>query len=30
VFTFREGRIVHCRGYPEKADALQAAGLEPG
>jgi len=29
VFTFREGRIVHCRGYPEKAEALMAAGLEP-
>jgi uncharacterized protein len=30
VFTFREGRIVHCRGYPDKAEALRAAGLEPG
>jgi len=29
VFTFREGRILHCRGYPEKAEALRAAGLEP-
>jgi ketosteroid isomerase-like protein len=29
VFTFRDGRIVHCRGYPEKAEALKAAGLGP-
>jgi ketosteroid isomerase-like protein len=29
VFTFRDGRIVHCRGYPEKAEALKAAGLAP-
>jgi ketosteroid isomerase-like protein len=29
VFTFRNGRIVHCRGYPEKAEALKAAGLGP-
>jgi ketosteroid isomerase-like protein len=29
VFTFRAGRIVHCRGYPEKAEALEAAGIEP-
>ena len=29
VFTFRAGRIVHCRGYSEKAEALRAAGLEP-
>jgi uncharacterized protein len=27
VFTFRDGKIVHCRGYPSKAEALQAAGL---
>ena len=26
VFTFREGKIVHCRGYESKAEALDAAG----
>jgi ketosteroid isomerase-like protein len=24
VFTFRDGKIVHCRGYPTKAEALDA------
>jgi ketosteroid isomerase-like protein len=27
LFTFRDGKVVHCRGYPSKADALEAAGL---
>jgi ketosteroid isomerase-like protein len=27
VFTFRDGKIVHCRGYGTKAEALDAAGL---
>jgi ketosteroid isomerase-like protein len=27
VFTFRDGKVVHCRGYERKADALSAAGL---
>ena len=27
VFTFRNGKIVHCRGYESKAEALEAAGL---
>ena len=26
VFTFRDGKIVHCRGYETKAEALEAAG----
>jgi len=26
VFTFRDGKIVHCRGYPTKAEALAVAG----
>jgi ketosteroid isomerase-like protein len=30
VFTFRDGKIVHCRGYPDKAEALAAAGLHGG
>ena len=27
VFDFRGGKVVHCRGYPTKAEALEAAGL---
>ena len=27
VFTFRNGKVVHCRGYETKAEALEAAGL---
>jgi ketosteroid isomerase-like protein len=27
LFTFHDGRIVHCRGYATKAEALEAAGL---
>ena len=27
VMTFRGGKVVHCRGYDTKAEALQAAGL---
>ena len=27
VFTFRDGKIVHCRGYSTKDEALQAAGM---
>jgi ketosteroid isomerase-like protein len=27
VFTFRSGKIVHCRGYATRAEALEAAGL---
>ena len=26
VFTLRAGKIVHCRGYATKAEALEAAG----
>ena len=26
LFTFRSGKIVHCRGYQSKAEALDAAG----
>jgi ketosteroid isomerase-like protein len=25
LFTFRDGRVVHCRGYETKAEALKAA-----
>jgi ketosteroid isomerase-like protein len=28
VFDFRGGKIVHCRGYETKAEALEAAGAE--
>jgi ketosteroid isomerase-like protein len=28
VFTFRDGKIVHCRGYPTKAEAFEAAGRD--
>jgi ketosteroid isomerase-like protein len=27
VFTLRGGKIVHCRGYASKAEALEAAGI---
>ena len=27
TFTFRDGKIVHCRGYATKAEAFEAAGL---
>ncbi len=27
VFALRNGKIVHCRGYETKAQALEAAGL---
>jgi ketosteroid isomerase-like protein len=27
VFTLRNGKIVHCRGYDTKARALEAAGV---
>jgi ketosteroid isomerase-like protein len=27
VFTFSDGKIVHCRGYDTKSEALEAAGL---
>jgi ketosteroid isomerase-like protein len=26
VFTFRDGKVVHCRGYDTKPEALDAAG----
>jgi ketosteroid isomerase-like protein len=27
VFTFRAGKIVHCRGFEREADAFAAAGI---
>jgi ketosteroid isomerase-like protein len=27
MFSFQDGKIVHCRGYASKAEALEAAGL---
>jgi ketosteroid isomerase-like protein len=27
VFTFGDGKVTRCRGYPTKAEALEAAGL---
>jgi ketosteroid isomerase-like protein len=27
LFTFRDGKVVHCRGYDSKAAALEAAAL---
>ena len=27
VFTLRNGKVVHCRGYDTKAQALEAAGV---
>jgi len=29
VFRFRAGKIVHCRGYATKIEALEAAGVRP-
>jgi ketosteroid isomerase-like protein len=29
VFSFRHGKIIHCAGYPTKAEAFEVAGL-PG
>jgi ketosteroid isomerase-like protein len=28
VFTLRGGKVIHCRGYSTKAEALEASGLE--
>jgi len=28
VFDFRDGQIVHCRGYSTKDEAFEAAGLD--
>jgi ketosteroid isomerase-like protein len=28
VFTFRDGRIVHCRGYADRDEAFAAAGID--
>jgi ketosteroid isomerase-like protein len=28
VFTLRDGMIVRCEGYPDRAEGLQAVGLE--
>ena len=30
LFTLRDGRIVRWRPFADRAEALQAAGLEPG
>jgi hypothetical protein len=27
MFTFRGGKVVHCRGYATKAEGVEAAGL---
>jgi ketosteroid isomerase-like protein len=27
VFTFRDAKVVHCRGYDNKSEVLEAAGL---
>src|SRR5215211_2301972 len=27
VFTFRRGKVIHCRGHASRAEALDAAGL---
>lgn len=27
VFTLRNGKVLHCRGYESKAEALEAAGV---
>jgi ketosteroid isomerase-like protein len=27
VFTLRNGKIVRCEGYPDRAEGLKAAGL---
>jgi ketosteroid isomerase-like protein len=28
LFTFRDGKVVHCRGFETKAEALEAAASE--
>jgi ketosteroid isomerase-like protein len=28
VLTLRDGKVIHCRGYESKADALEAAGMQ--
>ena len=28
VFTFRDGKVIHCGGYATRAEAFKAAGLE--
>jgi ketosteroid isomerase-like protein len=28
VFTFRDGKVIHCGGYATKAEALKAAGVD--
>jgi hypothetical protein len=28
LFTLRDGKIVHCEGYPDRGEALKAVGLE--
>jgi len=28
VFTFRDGKVIQCRGYATKAEAFSAAGLD--
>jgi ketosteroid isomerase-like protein len=28
IFTMRDGKIVRCEGYPDRAEALRAVGLE--
>jgi ketosteroid isomerase-like protein len=28
VFTLRDGKIVHCEGYPDRGEGLKAVGLE--
>ena len=30
VFTFREGKVVHWKAFPDRAEALRSAGLDPG
>ena len=27
VFTLRDGKIVRCEGYPDRAEGLEAVGL---
>jgi ketosteroid isomerase-like protein len=29
LFTFRDGKIVHCRGFPTREEAFEAAGISP-
>jgi hypothetical protein len=28
VFTLRDGQIVRCEGYPDRAEGLKAVGLQ--